>query len=88
MTLLEALEQVEKLNSDATIWIDCSQEWSADSFVAIAEERVEGGAPDDVPSTYEYFLEVFLVSELIHDLNLESCEQVIEYIISYAENDA
>jgi hypothetical protein len=87
VTLQEAIEQIEKQNSEQTIWIDSSKKWSADSTVFIAEEKEDGGAPSIVPSTHEYFLEVFLVSELVQNLKLENSKQIVERVIFYAEND-
>ena len=88
MFLLEAIEQIESLNSDATIWIENSKSWSPQSAVFIAEENEDGGPPENISSSYEYFLEVFIASEFIVDIGNKSKDAIVERVIQYAINDA
>jgi len=89
MNLQTALDQIDDLDTDSTIWIDSTIEWSSDSTVILAVEMEEGGAPEWVPKHFEYFLEVFTTADLIHALkNLNDGSFSVERVIYYAVNDA
>ena len=88
MFLLEAIEQIESLNSNATIWIEHSKSWSPQSLVLVAEESEDGGSPEKIPASYEYFLEVFIVADFVNDLAIQNKEAIAERVIHYAINDA
>ena len=89
MNLQAALDKIDDLDTDSTIWIDGTTEWSSDSTVVLAVEKEEGGAPESVPKHFEYFLEVFTTADLIHDLkNSGSNSFSVDRVIYYAVNDA
>ena len=88
MRLFEAINSLESLDSDATIWIDGCETWSANSTVNIAVEKQSGGAPESVPKSHEYFLEVFVVLELVESLGGLSSKELVNRVLDYAINDA
>ena len=88
MQLQYLIERINEVDSDATVWIDGSNFWSVDSRVSIAIECDEGGPPDTVPSGFEYFLEVFIIQELVEDLpKSQSYIELTQRIIDYARDD-
>ena len=88
MKLVDVIDEIKSLNSEATIWIESSKKHSANSVVQVADEKETGGKPDTVSESFEYFLEVFIVSELVDDLSHLQGEALVNRIIDYAVDDA
>ncbi|MFI8035070.1 hypothetical protein ACH8I4_14470 [Acinetobacter sp. ABJ_C3_5] len=90
MNLLEALVQIEKYSEEETIY--SVKPWTLNSETIIMIEPDEGGLEFTVDGrVYSYFLEIFLVKELLSDLAAEnglSPERKVLRIIQYAYNDA
>ncbi|EKU55912.1 hypothetical protein ACINWC323_1353 [Acinetobacter sp. WC-323] len=90
MNLLEALVQIEKYSEEETIY--SAKPWILNSETIIMIEPDEGGLEFTVDGrVYSYFLEIFLVKELLSDLAAEnglSLEGKVLRIIQYAYNDA
>ncbi|WP_256415086.1 hypothetical protein [Acinetobacter sp. 5862] len=90
MNLLEALVQIEKYSEEETIY--STKPWTLNSETIIMIEPDEGGLEFTVDGrVYSYFLEIFLVKELLSDLAAENClslEGKVLRIIQYAYNDA
>ncbi|SJN58882.1 hypothetical protein VR7878_03095 [Vibrio ruber DSM 16370] len=78
MTLNEIIQNIDAFDSEHTIYID--RDWNSDSEAIVCNEPSDGQAPEG----YEYFLEVFLVQEIMKDLGTSS----VDRIIAYAQNDA
>jgi hypothetical protein len=78
MTLNEIIQNIDTFDPEHTIYID--EYWNPDSKAIVCYEPDDGHAPEG----YEYFLEVFLVQEVIEDLGSSS----VDRIIAYAQNDA
>ena len=93
MKLIQAIESIFDHEDDNTIWIDSINEITLDSLVVIAPEKDSGGPPPDAQH-YSYFLEVFLIKEIVADItggsiiNKNQLELITERVIQYAINDA
>ena len=87
MTLLEAIQNLEQLNEDFTIY--ASAPWSVNSVVTVEYEPEDGSVPDEAKRLkLNYFLEVFIAKEFVEGWlsNMESqpsdediCKRIIEY---------
>ena len=90
MTLIEAVQQIDELDGDLTIY--ARQPWSPSAEARLAvegteeEKKIRSGG-------LQYFLEVFIAREFLEDwrasqrrasTGAESCER----LIAYAVNDA
>ena len=99
MTIREAILNIEHLNDEAVIYA----KWFDGKFLSSSEAMVLDLTDEevDLPTneianrycpSFDYFLEVFLIKDLVEDLNktvgYNSLEQQIERIIHYAEFDA
>ena len=92
MKLIEAVEQLENLDQESTIY--ASEPWGAESRALVAPEPDEGGLPPDAETLgLRYFLEVFIARDFIQDwtasLDYEpkleaKCARLIEYAIKDA----
>ncbi|EIA1343250.1 hypothetical protein K6689_004256 [Vibrio parahaemolyticus] len=78
MKLKYVVENLDIFDPDMTIYVD--QSWRPDSIAVVCYE------PDDgqPPGNYEYFLEVFLLQELIEDASMLT---TVERVIEFARND-
>ncbi len=79
MQLKYVIENIDTFDSDMTIYVDSS--WLPESIAMVCHE------PDDgqVPEGFEYFLEVFLLQELIEDASIPI---TVERVIEFARDDA
>jgi hypothetical protein len=101
MKLKNVIENLEFLSEDGTVFAEkINGKFRPDSeaqLVEMAEEELEREKmkiAELKSQGFEYFLEVFIIREIIegwqinHDGNLPSIEAALENIIFYAENDA
>ncbi len=92
MKLIEAVEQLENLDEESTIY--AAEPWTVDSNALVAREPDQGGLPPDAETLgLKYFLEVFIARDFIQDwtANLDDepaseakCARLIEYAIKDA----
>ena len=82
MTLAEAIEQLEALDADATIY--AGKPWSADARVVVAVEPEDGSMPKEAAGL-DYFLEADVALEAA---TVSSTGTRFERVMHYAENDA
>ena len=98
MKLIEAIGKIDDLNEDAFLYVRRTNgKFTINSEVVILElsdEELEWKTYEVTEKKcpgFEYFLEVFLIKELIDDLkysNFNTIEKKCTRIIHYAENDA
>ena len=90
MTLIEVIRDLEKYESEATIYV--AEPWSENSVAVVAFEPDSGGLPNEAESL-SYFLEVFVVRDFLGDWlpSLETeptlkdrCSRLIQYAINDA----
>lgn len=89
MTLLEAIENLDSLDENSTIY--AVKPWTKSSETMVALESKTGDIPIEVVQLgMEYFLEVFIARDFVSDwaANLatrpslgEKCERLIYYAI-------
>ena len=92
MTLIEAIQNLEPLDNESTIY--AAQPWTESSAALVAPEPASGGRPAEAEKLgLEYFLEVFLAREVLEGwmTNLdaqptlqEKCARLIQYAITDA----
>jgi hypothetical protein len=92
MTLIQAVQNLETLNNESTIY--AAQPWTANSVVIVAPEPESGGLPAEAEKQgLKYFLEVFIARDFLEDwkANLdaepspqEKCARLIQYAITDA----
>lgn len=92
MTLIEAVQNLESLAQESTIY--AAQPWTADSTAIVAPEPESGGLPPEAEKqALKYFLEVFIARDFLEDwsANLdaeptpqEKCARLIQYAITDA----
>jgi hypothetical protein len=82
VTLAEAIEQLEALDADATIY--AARPWSADARAVVAGEPEDGSMPKEAAGL-DYFLEVGVALEAA---TVSSAGTRFERVVHYAENDA
>lgn len=85
MTLLDIISELETLNLDKTIY--AVKPWSLESKAVLIDEDGELTKYID-GIMYEYFLEVFIASEIQEDLSSLTNQALCHKVILYAENDA
>ncbi len=92
MTLLEVIQTLGELDSEATIY--AAEPWSAASAVVVAREAGEGQAPPAVQDLgFVYFLEVSIADDFLKGWasmlgRVPTPEQQCERLIYYARYDA
>ena len=90
MTLLEAVQSLDSLDVDNTIY--AAEPWTASSNALVAKEPEEGGLPVGVQEQgMKYFLEVFIAREVLEDWVTDAvptvaqrCDRLIQYAITDA----
>ncbi|KDM91484.1 hypothetical protein [Photobacterium galatheae] len=75
MTLEDVLRNIQKLDPEHTIYVQGN--WGPDAQATVCSEPEDGQAPPE----FTYFLEVFLVQELMEDAPRLSVQSLIEYAI-------
>lgn len=90
MKLIEVIRELEKQESEATIYAE--KPWSEDSEAVVAFEPDAGGLPKEAENL-SYFLEVFVARDFLEDWMpvMESSPTVQEQckrLVEYAINDA
>ncbi len=72
------------------VWIECEKPWTGSSKILIApitDDRIINSKPE-----YDYFLPVFLIKELIEDLESKKprldFDELVKRIIHFAKFDA
>lgn len=90
MKLLDAIENIEQLDSEHTLY--AAEPWNKDSAVVIAMEPDDGGLPDEAARLgCKYFLEVFIAKDFIEDWRAtqagtpspeEKCTRLVEYAVN------
>src|SRR4051794_7862617 len=99
MTLSEVITSIDKQNEEAIIFAKrVSGKFLPSSEVELVEldEEEHGLRTNEIAAKhcpeFDYFLEVFLVKDMVEDLKntagYKSLEQQIDTIIRYAESDA
>ncbi|MBD8514572.1 hypothetical protein IFO68_17970 [Photobacterium sp. CAU 1568] len=78
MNLENVIRNINSFNPEHTIYVKGA--WIPQAEAVVCLEPSNG----QVPEGFEYFLEVFLVQELIED----SKNLTVQRIIEYAQNDA
>ena len=91
MTLTRAIEKLDELPDDATLFVQ--EPWSALSECIVHAEVIERPyAPFEERYRMTYFLEVDLIKDLIDQLMDRSKsfghEELVNCLIQYARNDA
>jgi len=82
MTLAEIVEQLDGMDSDATIY--AARPWSADARAIVIREPEDGSRPVEA-ADLDYFLEVNVALEAA---NVSNAGTRFERVLHYAENDA
>ncbi|MEH2500318.1 hypothetical protein V1294_006797 [Bradyrhizobium sp. AZCC 1678] len=92
MTLIEAVQNLDSLEGESTIY--AAQPWTADSMAVVAPEPESGGLPTEAEKhALKYFLEVSIARDFLEDwsANLdaepilqEKCARLIQYAITDA----
>lgn len=83
MKLYEIIKNIDSYNIEDTIYAE--EPWNLYSSSLVINEDEQGA---QMNSSKKYFLEVFLVKELLEDLSSElSLEEKCNRIIYYAIND-
>lgn len=85
MTLLEAVQRLNSLDIDSTIY--AAEPWTPNSEVVLLRETDAGGlTSQDLPEGITYFLEVFIAREVLEDwvpqnvpTLLDKCARLIQY---------
>jgi hypothetical protein len=99
MTIQDVILNIDELSEDAVIYAKkVDEKFQSDSEVALLEMSDEDLAlpTKEVSEKYcpgfDYFLEVFLVKEMVQEMQLDpqfkTVEQQVKRIIYYAEFDA
>lgn len=97
MTLENLISQINNYQDEQTVFAKkVGGQFSGQSeviLIELTEEELEVPTSEIAAKKcpgFEYFLEIFLIKEIIEDfaLNKENPEQVVNRIIYYAENDA
>lgn len=92
MKLIEAVEQLDALDQESTIY--ASEPWTSESNALVALEPSDGGLPPAAEAVgLKYFLEVFIAREFIEgwlaSLGAEpTLREKCSRLIQYAVNDA
>ena len=90
MTLLEAVESLDLLDGQTTIY--AAEPWTTTSQTIVAEEPKGGDLPVAVREAgLKYFLEVFIAREVLEDWITDSeptLQDKCVRLIQYARNDA
>lgn len=92
LRLADISKNLSEFDQDATIY--AAKPWNAQSFAVVALEPESGGLPELASvSGFEYFLEVFIATEVLADWEAslgrvptdhERCERLIEYAVNDA----
>lgn len=88
MKLIEAIEKLNILDSEATIWVKTGEAWDKNAEVVVAVEDESGINPVFDGIKYNYFLEVFIVSEITESIPEATIFDKTNRVIQYAINDA
>lgn len=89
--LIDAISSIEEIDPGSTVYAKVP--WNSESEAIVDFEPESGGIPESVANrSFEYFLEVFVILEVLQD-SFEVPEEVDENIrcdrvIEYALNDA
>jgi uncharacterized RDD family membrane protein YckC len=91
MILSELLEKLDDFDDNSTIYVERNSEWSANSRAVVCLQS-NNGEIIDAPKDWSYFLEVYIVKEVIEmwkdRCGHPSTEDKCRAVIYYAENDA
>ena len=88
-TIADAVKNRVSLDEDATIY--ARRPWTADAACVVESPKEDGGTPDQVKASgYEYFLEVFVVFEVLEAFTRRkpTLEEEVRAVLYYAEYDA
>ena len=88
MKLIEAIEKLNTLDVEATIWVKAGEAWNKNAEVMVALEDESGINPIFNGIKYNYFLEEFIVSEIIESMPKATIFDKTNRVIQYAINDA
>jgi hypothetical protein len=90
MTLLEAVQSLDSLDGNGTIY--AAEPWTARSEAIVTEEPEAGGVPVAVQERgMKYFLEVFIAREVLEDWVPDTASTLADKcarLIQYATTDA
>jgi hypothetical protein len=92
MSLLEVIRNLNDLDDEGTIY--AARPWSSTAKALVAQEPEAGGLPAEARNMQlNYFLEVFLARDFLHDLqtaegDLPDLIAQCERLIRHAETDA
>jgi len=98
MNLIEALQDIDNINEDAVLYAERIEgEFVIESNVVLLELKEEElewkthEVSERKCPGYEYFLEVFIINDVMNDLEgseFDTFEKKCERVIYYAEHDA
>lgn len=87
LTLRDVVERIDSFDDDLTVY--AAPEWTPDSSVIVAREPDSGGVPAEAASSgMQYFLEIFIVKEVLEGLKALDLEAKVRRLIRYAITDA
>ena len=87
LRLRDVVERIEDFDDDLTIY--ASPDWTPDSLVIVASEPETGAPPPEaVAAGMRYFLEIFLVKEVLDGLEQLDLDGKTKRLIRYATDDA
>lgn len=81
MTLSEVIQNIANLDEEMTIY--AKSPWTLDSPAYVDFEPDDGSLPKGAENM-EYFLEVFIVNQLLEDSDQIDSQRIIEYAINDA----
>ncbi|MGF1767345.1 hypothetical protein L4D06_08155 [Enterovibrio makurazakiensis] len=81
MTLSDVIKNIASIDADMTIY--AKTPWLEDSPAFVDYEPDDGSVPDGAENM-EYFLEVFIVNQLLEDIGNIDCQRIIDYAINDA----
>lgn len=87
LCLREVVERIEDFDDELTIY--AAPEWTPESAVVVAREPEAGGVPPEAAAAgMRYFLEVFLVREVLDGVKQLDLDGKTKRLIQYAIADA
>lgn len=85
--LSDIIERIAEFDDELTVYV--APEWTPKSAALVAREPDAGGLPAEASSRQlKYFLEVFVIKEVLDGLETLDNEARTARLIAYAMNDA
>lgn len=87
MKLSDVVDQIDKFDEGLTVYV--APEWTPDSTVLVAREPDGGGVPPEAQTEgMRYFLEIFVMKEVLEGLKDLDLDGRTRRLIRYAITDA